>query len=253
MGIPIVEAPCEAEAQCAELGALLRSRTACACELTRHNVKAKKGKVWATATEDMDALTFATPILLRRLTAPESKKLSVYEIHLEKVLGKDGLDLTMAQFVDLCILCGCDYCDSIKGIGPKSALKLIREHRTIEEILKHIDRTKYPVPEMLDTRLDEVRALFVQAEVTPAENVDVTARAPDREGLLEFLVKDMNFNADRVQKTIDKLFKAKSAGSQMRLDSFFKVTSADDAAAAFKKRPADDKKAPKGVSKKFKR
>ena len=68
MGIPVVEAPCEAEAQCSEL--------------------CKKGKVWATATEDMDALTFGTPILLRRLTMPESKKLSVYEIHVEKVCSR---------------------------------------------------------------------------------------------------------------------------------------------------------------------
>lgn len=99
MGIPIVEAPCEAEAQCAEL--------------------CKKGKVWASATEDMDTLTFATPILLRRLTRPESAKESVLEIHHAKILGPDGLNMTQDQFIDLCILCGCDYCDSIKGIGAK--------------------------------------------------------------------------------------------------------------------------------------
>ena len=41
---------------------------------------------------------------------------------------------------------GCDYCDTIRGIGPKTALKLIREHGDIETILKNIDRKKYPVP-----------------------------------------------------------------------------------------------------------
>ena len=45
-----------------------------------------------------------------------------------------------SQFIDLCILLGCDYCDSIKGIGPKRAIELIKQHRSIEEILKHIDK-----------------------------------------------------------------------------------------------------------------
>jgi flap endonuclease-1 len=210
-------------------------------------VPGKKGKVWATATEDMDALTFATPILLRRLTMPESRKLAVLEIHVDKVLGKDGLDLTLDEFVDLCILCGCDYCDSIKGIGPKTALRLIKEHKTIENVIASLDRDKFPIPEMLATRLDEVRALFKTPEVTPAEQLDLTARAPDREGLVEFLVKEMNFNTDRVQRVVDKLFKARSSGSQMRLDSFFTVTSSEGSAGAFKKKPQDQKKDARGV------
>ncbi len=40
----------------------------------------------------------------------------------------------------MCILLGCDYCDSIKGIGQKRALDLIKQYRNIETILKHIDK-----------------------------------------------------------------------------------------------------------------
>ena len=46
------------------------------------------------------------------------------------------------QFVDLCILLGCDYCDycdyceEIRGTGPKNAIRLIQEHKSIEEIVK---------------------------------------------------------------------------------------------------------------------
>ena len=43
------------------------------------------------------------------------------------------------QFIDLCILLGCDYCESIRGIGPKRAMDLIKQHKSIEEILKHLD------------------------------------------------------------------------------------------------------------------
>lgn len=51
----------------------------------------KAGKVFATATEDMDALTFGCNILLRRLTVSEARKLPVQEIHFDKVLA--GLEL----------------------------------------------------------------------------------------------------------------------------------------------------------------
>lgn len=43
------------------------------------------------------------------------------------------------QFIDLCILLGCDYCESIRGIGPKRAMDLIKQYKNIDEILKHID------------------------------------------------------------------------------------------------------------------
>mmetsp|Transcript_20737 Transcript_20737/g.33796 ORF Transcript_20737/g.33796 Transcript_20737/m.33796 type:complete len:307 (-) Transcript_20737:4330-5250(-) len=120
MGLPIVVAPSEAEAQCVEL--------------------VKKGKAFAVATEDMDALTFGAPIMLRKLTAAEGLKEKVLEIHLDRVL-KD-MNLTMEQFIDLCILCGCDYCPTIKGIGSKTAMKLIKEHGTLEKAVASLDKKK---------------------------------------------------------------------------------------------------------------
>ena len=50
------------------------------------------------------------------------------------------------EFIDLCILLGCDYCDKIRGLGPKSAIKLIQDHKSIEEILKRLDK-KHTAPE----------------------------------------------------------------------------------------------------------
>ena len=49
---------------------------------------------------------------------------------MDKVL--EGLEMDMDQFIDLCILLGCDYCDSIKGIGPHRAVQLIKEHKNLE-------------------------------------------------------------------------------------------------------------------------
>ncbi|CAF3869874.1 unnamed protein product, partial [Rotaria magnacalcarata] len=117
MGIPYVNAPTEAEAQCAAL--------------------VKEGKVYGVGTEDMDALTFGADVLVRHLTFSEARKMPIREFSLPKVL--QGLGINFEEFIDLCILLGCDYCDSIKGIGQKRALDLIKQYRDIETILKHID------------------------------------------------------------------------------------------------------------------
>jgi len=98
-------------------------------------------QVYAVASEDMDSLTFGAPKFLRHLMDPSSKKIPVMEFDVAKVcypwlLSKrmgfslydllisiylmfqilEELDLTMDQFIDLCILSGCDYCDNIRGI-----------------------------------------------------------------------------------------------------------------------------------------
>ncbi|KAG6518375.1 hypothetical protein ZIOFF_021850 [Zingiber officinale] len=99
MGVPTIEAPCEAEAQCAAL--------------------CKSDKVFVVASENMDTLTFGVPRFLRHLMDPSSKKISVMESDVSKVL--EELRLTMDQFIDLCILFGCDYCYSIKGRAIREA------------------------------------------------------------------------------------------------------------------------------------
>lgn len=75
MGIPIIEAPTEAEAQCAAM--------------------VKAGLVYAAASEDMDSLTFGAKILLRHLTFSEARKMPIKEIHLDKAL--EELQFTMDQ------------------------------------------------------------------------------------------------------------------------------------------------------------
>jgi flap endonuclease-1 len=202
MGIPVIDAPCEAEAQCAEF--------------------VKAGKAYATGTEDMDALTFGTPIILRKLTMPESVKEKIIEINVSKVLS--GLDLTYEQFIDLCILCGCDYCESIKGIGPKTALKMLRKYSDIETILENLP-SKYIVPASLENNLEEVRNLFKTPDVKPADELEIKFNKPDREAIIDFLVKQKGFNVTRVNNVLDKIYKIKQISidkDQPTIDSFFK-------------------------------
>jgi flap endonuclease-1 len=240
MGIPVIRAPCEAEAQAAAL--------------------ARKGVVYAAATEDMDALTFKTPILLRKMTFANASKAMIQTMNYQKAL--EGLGLTHDQFVDLCILLGCDYCDSIKGIGPKTALKLVKEHGNIETILKHIDRNKYQVPESYepstkrlkrdeeydtddekekenteneeveDASEEPVEPIFVQArrlfnEHEVLDQVEIKFKLCQAEELTKFLVDEQGFNIERVKANIEKLQKAYKSTShpQARMDSFFSLKS----------------------------
>ncbi|GAB4848234.1 Elongation of fatty acids protein 2, variant 2 [Ancistrocladus abbreviatus] len=199
MGVPVVEAPSEAEAQCAAL--------------------CKSGKVYAVASEDMDSLTFGAPRFLRHLMDPSSKKVLVMEFEIEKTLVE--LELSMDQFIDLCILSGCDYCDSIRGIGGQTALKLIRQHGSIENILENINKERYQIPD--DWPYQEARRLFKEPLVFAENEVpEIKWSSPDEEGLINFLVNENGFNSDRITKAIEKIKAAKSKTSQGRLESFFK-------------------------------
>ena len=109
----------------------------------------------------MDTLTFNAPILFRHLTFSEAKKQPILEVDLKKAL--EGLGMTMSQvlramfplrtvtdklflqFIELCLLLGCDYLEPIKGIGPKTAYKLMQEYGSLGKVLEHL-RAKYVLP-----------------------------------------------------------------------------------------------------------
>ncbi|XP_043276966.1 flap endonuclease 1 [Venturia canescens] len=201
MGIPFVNAPCEAEAQCAAL--------------------VKAGKVYAVATEDMDALTFGSNVLLRHLTFSEARKMPVQEFHYDKVL--QDMELSRNEFIDFCIMLGCDYTNSIKGIGPKRAIELIKAHRSLEKIIENLDTKKYPIPE--DWNYKQARELFTNPEVIDPEEIELKWNEPDEEGLVKYLCGDKQFAEDRIRNGAKKLLKARNTSTQGRLDTFFKVLS----------------------------
>ncbi|KAI0632213.1 PIN domain-like protein [Trametes polyzona] len=253
MGIPFVVAPSEAEAQCAEL--------------------ARGGKVYAAGSEDMDTLTFGAPILYRHLTFSEARKTPISEINLQKAL--EGLEMNMDQFIELCILLGCDYLEPIKGVGPKSALKLLREHGSLGDVLAHLKEKAAEKEEAAEEGKkkkggiqipeewpwEQAKAIFEKPDVTPAAELELEWKSPDIEGLVDFLVKEKGFNEERVRKGGEKLAKFLNAKQQGRLDGFFSVKPKTSPAKKDKeekgkgkgtKRKADDKK-DAGGSKKAKK
>ncbi|GAB4813462.1 hypothetical protein N2152v2_000508 [Parachlorella kessleri] len=198
MGVPVIEAPSEAEAQCAWLN--------------------REGLVYGIATEDMDALTFGTPRLVRHLMAPSTQKVAVMEFDHDKAL--EELNLSKEQFIDLCILCGCDYTGKIGGIGPVRALSLIQKHGSLEKVLESLDPAKYQIPDPYP--YEEARQLFKEPDVLKGDQVPpMKWTAPDSEGLIQFLVNEKTFNEQRIRSAIDRINAAKGKSNQGRLESFF--------------------------------
>ena len=125
-GISYIHAPCEAESLLAVL--------------------CKKKIIDCCITEDMDILANGCHIFLKNFSADKNY---VDEYCLEGILN--NLEITYDQFVDLCILCGCDYTSKIFGIGYVNAYKLIKKYNNIEGILENIkSMSKFKVPDDFD-------------------------------------------------------------------------------------------------------
>jgi len=212
------------------------------------------------------------------MTFASASKSMVQTVNYAKAL--EGLELTHDQFIDLCILLGCDYCESIRGVGPKTALKLIREHGTIEKILVNLDRKKYTVPDEWEpnakkeaddadsageeesppdeaqSKKEDLIPVYVQARKLFHEHevlgkVDLKWKPCEAEELTKFLVDDMGFNPDRVKSSIEKLqtaFKA-TKKPQARMDAFFAVKPNPNAAKIAAKRKAEKEQAAKAKKK----
>ncbi|XP_036412195.1 probable flap endonuclease 1 homolog [Colossoma macropomum] len=209
MGVPYVMAPGDGEALCAHL--------------------VRSGVVDAVASEDMDTLAFGGTVLLRQLNAKRDSEVTEYS--LPKLL--EALQLTQEEFVDLCILLGCDYCDKITGLGPSRALKLIQQHRTIEHVMQNINRKTHPVP--LGWQFKAARRLFL--EVPQTDPPKLSWSDPDEEGLVKFLCVEKHVKEERVRGRMEKFRQTLSKRRkqredeekegrtrQSRLDEFFRVT-----------------------------
>jgi len=202
MGIPWVQAPGEGEAQTAYMAA--------------------KGNVWGAASQDYDSLLYGAPRHIRNMSITGRRKLprkNVYIkiepeiLELDKVM-KD-LEITRDQLIDLGILVGTDYNpDGVKGVGPKTALKLIRKHGSLDATLPHIENAEFPhTPE-------EIKELFLHPRVT--DDYELEWRKPDTAAIIGFLCGERNFGHSRVMNAIDKMNKGFSvAGKRTTLDRFF--------------------------------
>ena len=170
MGLPWVQAPSEGEAQAAYM--------------------TKNGDADYCASQDYDSLLFGAPKMLRNITISGRRKRGnayievVPEVmELSKTLSETGL--TYEQLIDVGILIGTDFNpDGIKGLGPKTALKLIKQYGTLEAALPNIKNATFPVEPNC------IRAVFLHPEVT--DNYKLEWREPNVEGVVDLMCGKKN-------------------------------------------------------------
>jgi flap endonuclease-1 len=191
LGIPWVQAPGEGEAQAAYM--------------------VQKGDVWASNSKDYDSLLFGAPRLVRFLSISsqewlpskgKARRVLPELIELNRFL--DYYELTRSQLIDIGILIGTDFNKGVKGIGPKTALKLIKKHGEIEEIPSEI-REKLP------EKIDLIRDLYLNPIVT--DEYSVTPGLLQEEALDAFLCIEKNFSTRRVQTLINRMRKKETQKS----------------------------------------
>lgn len=129
-------------------------------------------------------------------------------------------------------------------MGPNTALKLIREHGSLEGVVDFIEKdpkSRYKIPE--DWPFQDARDLFFEPDVRAADDplCDFKWDKPDMEGLVQFLVAEKGFSEDRVRAGGKRLEKNLSSAQQGRLDGFFKVIPKTEEERAALKRKNDEK------------
>lgn len=199
MGLPSIQAPSEGEAQVA--------------------VMVEKGALFGCVSQDFDALLFGTKYLLRNLTVSGKRKLpgkTIYrEIKPELIDLQENLHLlgiNRKKLVWLAILIGTDFNEKFPKIGPKTALKLVKEHDSFEKI---IQATGYQP----GFDYQEIEDLFLHPEAT--EDYKLEFKLPDKEGLTKFLVEEHDFSPERAANAIERLEKlVTEKKSQKKLGEF---------------------------------
>ncbi|MDI9620114.1 MAG: flap endonuclease-1 [Candidatus Nezhaarchaeota archaeon] len=203
LGVPWVQAPSEGEAQAAYMTI--------------------RGDAYAAASQDYDSLLFGAVRLVRNLTISGRRKLPRRDeyvevqpelIELRKVL--EELQLTREQLIEVAILVGTDYNpDGVRGVGPKTALKLIKSCGSLDKALKALPGVELSIDP------SEVKRMFLEPHVTDAYKLEW--RKPDVNGILKFLCDERDFSEERVLNALDRILKTdKLQPRQSTLEVFFK-------------------------------
>ncbi|HII14762.1 MAG TPA: flap endonuclease-1 [Nanoarchaeota archaeon] len=181
LGLPVVQAPSEAEAQAAFI--------------------CKRGDAWAVASQDYDALLFGAPRVVQNLTLAERRKLpnGTYAkvtpalIELQETLS--SLSISQEQLLSLAILVGTDFNPGgVKGIGAKKALKLVSEFNTREDIFRAAKAE-------FDYR--EIAGVF--SDMPVKEDYSVEFMQLDEERVKKILVDKHGFSVERVDSGLERL------------------------------------------------
>lgn len=204
MGIPCVQAPSEGEAQA--------------------SMMARKGEAYAAASQDYDVMLFGSPRLVRNLSITGRRKVPRQDryimvepemIDLAESLGSLGISRDRLVFIGL--LLGTDFNDGVRGVGPKTAIKIVKDCASLDDLMKYV-KTKYDYEFEVDP--EDVMNLFLDPPYTPPGQI--AWKRPDPERIIRILVDQHDFSRDRIESSLAGLKKnMDEKAAQSRLDQFF--------------------------------
>ena len=203
LGIPFIQAPSEGEALAAQM--------------------ARDRVVWASASQDNDSLLYNCPRMIKNLSVSGRRRVSRAKTF--KTISPEIIDLdlnlkllgiTREQLIDIAMLVGTDYNDKVPGVGPKTALKLIKKHDSIEGIIKgEVKKIDFPY--------EEIRTIFLEPELVEVPSLEWNL--PDKDLLTKVLCSEHDFSVNRVHSSLDKLTKKleelRGESQQSSLSDFF--------------------------------
>lgn len=198
LGLPVIQAPSEGEAQAGQM--------------------VKDGKAWAVVSQDFDNLLFGCPRVVRNLSVEGRKKkigslgwqvVKPELISLSETLNNLGID--QEQLIVLGILVGTDYnIGGVPGIGPKKALKLVKEEKDFEKIFDKVEWSKY-------FEADWKEIFYTIKKMPVREDYELKWSEVNIEKLRNFLVDDYEFSGERVDNQIKKWLKEAEGKKQKGL------------------------------------
>ncbi len=198
-GIPYIDAPSEGEATAAHL--------------------TNTGQAYASASQDFDSILCGAKRLIRNFTNSGRRKIpnrnTYVEIEPEIIETQktlDSLGITREQLVDVGILIGTDFNpNGFDRIGPKTALKMIKQHLRLEDIPQIQEQLQ-------EIDYEQIRKIFLEPIVADVD--DIVFGNVDYEGMTNYLVKERSFSEDRIQSSLNRLKKALEKKSH-NLDQWF--------------------------------
>ncbi len=209
MGVYYIVAPSEGEAQA--------------------SVMCSDGLVYAAASQDYDTMLFGAPLVARNVTLSGRRKLPRKNVYvniepelMELDMTLKNLGITREKLIWIGTMLGTDFNEGIKGIGPKTALKIVKAVSSVNELEAHI-KEKYNAEFELD--INEVIALFEKPEAKRFSEEEIQKglnKMPEKEALVKFMCEEHGFGSERIGKYADKLVSDRDSRRQIGLGSWIR-------------------------------
>ena len=203
MGIPVIQAVTEGEAQATFM--------------------VGKNNVWAVASQDFDSVLFGAPRLVRNLSLAERRRLprtnQYIRVEPELLISSEiyeNLKISREQLIDIGILIGTDFNEGIKGVGAKTALKLIKNYKDLKTIIKE---KSYEFNRTYE-ELEEIKNFFLNPDII--EDYKIEFKRPNPNLIRKILIDEFEFGQERVEKGIKRLEKMFATKQQKSLEKWFK-------------------------------